>query len=47
MAAGLIGVLLTGTQVMIGLMQGFRVIDAQSERASYFRQQLRAMRCCV
>jgi len=43
MAAGLIGVLLTGTQVMIGLMQGFRVIDAQSERASYFRQQLRAI----
>jgi membrane protein len=43
MAVGIIGVLLTGTQVMIGLMQGFRVIDAQSERASYFRQQLRAL----
>lgn len=40
---GLGGVLLAGTQVMIGLMDGFRVIANDTIRPHFWRRQLRAL----
>jgi len=40
---GLGGTLLAGTQVMIGLMDGFRIIAGETERPTFFRRQLRAL----
>jgi len=40
---GLGGTLIAGTQVLIGLMQGFRVIERVQPRLAYWRLQLRAL----
>lgn len=40
---GLGGTLLAGTQVMIGLMDGFRIIAGDPNRPSFWRRQLRAL----
>jgi membrane protein len=37
------GTLLAGTQVMIGLMDGFRIIAGETERPSFLKRQLRAL----
>jgi len=40
---GLVGTLLAGTQVMVGFMEGFRVIEGDLLRPGYWRRQLRAL----
>lgn len=40
---GLGGTLLAGTQVMVGFMEGFRVIEGDLLRPGYWRRQLRAL----
>jgi membrane protein len=40
---GLGGTLLAGTQTMVGLMEGFRVIEGDLMEQSYWRRQLRAL----
>ncbi|HXX21041.1 MAG TPA: YihY/virulence factor BrkB family protein [Candidatus Acidoferrum sp.] len=40
---GLAGTLLAGTQVMVGFMEGFRVIEGDLLRPGYWRRQLRAL----
>lgn len=40
---GLGGTLLAGTQVMIGLMEGFRIIAEDRETPQFWRRQLRAL----
>ena len=40
---GLGGTLLAGTQVVIGLMDGFRVIAGDGDRPEFWRRQLRAL----
>jgi membrane protein len=40
---GLGGTLLAGTQVMVGFIEGFRLIENDLFRPSYFRRQLRAL----
>src|SRR5712692_10453240 len=40
---GLGGTLLAGTQVMIGLMDGFRIIASDSNRPPFWSRQLRAL----
>ena len=40
---GLGGTLLAGTQVMVGYMEGFRVIEGDPSRPAYWRRQLRAV----
>jgi membrane protein len=40
---GLVGTLLVGTQVMIGLIEGFHVVAADPNRPSYWVRQLRAL----
>jgi len=40
---GLIGTLLAGTQVMIGFMEGFRVIEGDLLRPGYWGRQARAL----
>jgi membrane protein len=40
---GLGGTLLAGTQTMLGLMEGFRVIEGDLLEQSYWRRQLRAL----
>lgn len=40
---GLAGTLLAGTQVMVGYMEGFRVIEGDPMRQVYWRRQLRAV----
>ena len=42
-ALGLGGTLAAGTQVMVGYMEGFRVIEGDLLRASYWRRQFRAL----
>jgi membrane protein len=42
-ALGLSGTLIAGTQVMVGYMEGFRVIEGDLMRPSYWRRQLRAL----
>ncbi len=42
-ALGLGGTLLAGTQVMIGYMEGFRVIEGDLLQPGYWRRQLRAL----
>lgn len=42
-ALGLTGTLIAGTQVMIGYMEGFRVIEADLLQPGYWRRQLRAL----
>lgn len=43
MSLGLAGTLLAGTQVMVGYMEGFRVIECDPIRPAYWRRQLRAI----
>jgi membrane protein len=40
---GLLGTLLAGTQVMVGFMEGFRVIEGDLLRPRYWPRQLRAL----
>ncbi len=40
---GLGGTLLAGTQVMVGFMEGFRVIEGDLLRPEYWRRELRAL----
>jgi membrane protein len=40
---GLVGTLLAGTQVMVGFMEGFRIIEGDLLRPNYWRRQLRAL----
>lgn len=40
---GLIGTLLAGTQVMVGFMEGFRIIEGDLLQPGYWRRQLRAL----
>jgi membrane protein len=40
---GLLGTLLAGTQVMVGFMEGFRVIEGDLLRPGYWSRQLRAL----
>lgn len=40
---GLVGTLLAGTQVMVGFMEGFRIIEGDLLRPGYWRRQLRAL----
>jgi membrane protein len=40
---GLGGTLIAGTQVMVGYMEGFRVIEGDLMRPSYWRRQVRAL----
>lgn len=42
-ALGLAGTLLAGTQVMVGFMEGFRVIEGDLLRPGYWSRQLRAL----
>ena len=42
-ALGLTGTLIAGTQVMIGYMEGFRVIEGDLLQLGYWRRQLRAL----
>ena len=42
-ALGLGGTLIAGTQVMIGYIEGFRVVEGDLLRPSYWRRQLRAL----
>ena len=42
-ALGLGGTLLAGTQVMVGFMEGFRVIDRNLLRRGYWRRHFRAL----
>lgn len=42
MVLGMGGTMITGTQVMIGYIEGFRVIEGDLLRAGYWRRQLRA-----
>src|ERR1700722_13462567 len=43
MFLGLTGTLLAGSQVMLGYMEGFRIIEGDLLSPSYWRRQLRAM----
>jgi membrane protein len=43
MLLGLSGTLLAGSQVMLGYMEGFRIIEGDLLSPSYWRRQLRAM----
>lgn len=43
MVLGLGGTLITGTQVMVGYIEGFRVIEGDLLRPGYWRRQLRAL----
>lgn len=43
MSLGLGGTILAGTQVMVGYMEGFRVIECDPIRPAYWRRQLRAI----
>jgi membrane protein len=43
MLLGLVGTLLAGTQVMLGYMEGFRIIEGDLFSPSYWRRQLRAL----
>jgi membrane protein len=43
MFLGLVGTLLAGSQVMIGYMEGFRIIEGDVLGASYWRRQMRAL----
>jgi membrane protein len=40
---GLFGTVLVGTQVMIGLMEGFQIVERDAERPSYWVRQIRAL----
>ncbi|HEV2490001.1 MAG TPA: YihY/virulence factor BrkB family protein [Candidatus Acidoferrales bacterium] len=40
---GLFGTVIVGTQVMIGLMEGFQIVERDSSRPSYWVRQLRAL----
>jgi membrane protein len=40
---GMGGTLLAGTQVMVGYMEGFRLIEGDPMRTAYWRRQLRAV----
>lgn len=40
---GLVGTLLAGTQVMVGYMEGFRLIEGDLFRPGYWRRQFRAL----
>ncbi|HXW61845.1 MAG TPA: YihY/virulence factor BrkB family protein [Candidatus Acidoferrales bacterium] len=40
---GLAGTLLAGTQVMVGFMEGFRIIEGDLLRPGYWRRQMRAL----
>ena len=42
-ALGLGGTLLAGTQTMVGMMEGFRIIEGDLIEPSYWRRQLRAL----
>lgn len=42
-ALGLTGTLLAGTQVMVGYMEGFRMIEGDLLRPGYLRRQFRAL----
>jgi membrane protein len=42
MVLGMGGTMITGTQVMIGYIEGFRVIEGDLLRAGYWRRQFRA-----
>jgi membrane protein len=42
-ALGLGGTLIAGTQVMIGFMQGFRIINGEEKHTNYVSLQLRAL----
>ncbi len=42
MVLGMGGTMITGTQVMIGYIEGFRVIEGDLLRAGYWQRQLRA-----
>jgi len=43
MFLGLIGTLFAGTQVMVGYMEGFRIIEGDLLGPTYWRRQLRAL----
>ncbi len=43
MLLGLLGTLLAGTQVMLGYMEGFRIIEGDLLSPSYWRRQFRAL----
>jgi membrane protein len=43
MALGLGGTLLAGSQVMVGYMEGFRLIEGDLLRPDYWRRQMRAL----
>lgn len=43
MLLGLVGTLLAGTQVMLGYMEGFRIIEGDLLTLRYWRRQLRAL----
>ncbi|MDE3169846.1 MAG: YihY/virulence factor BrkB family protein [Acidobacteriota bacterium] len=40
---GLVGTLIAGTQVIVGYMEGFRSIEGDLTRPSYWRRQIRAL----
>lgn len=40
---GLFGTAVVGTQVMIGLMEGFQIVEGDAERPSYWVRQVRAL----
>ena len=40
---GLFGTVIVGTQVMIGLMEGFQIVERDAERPSYWVRQRRAL----
>lgn len=40
---GLVGTLIAGTQVMVGYMEGFRSIEGDLTRPSYWQRQVRAL----
>lgn len=40
---GLFGTVIVGTQVMIGLMEGFQIVEKDAERPSYWVRQRRAL----
>src|SRR5215472_16048598 len=43
MSLGMAGTLLAGSQVMVGLLEGFRIVEGDSVRPSVWRTYLRAM----
>lgn len=43
MLLGLVGTMLAGSQVMLGYMEGFRIIEGDLLSPSYWRRQLRAL----